>query len=167
MIYIIIGVIYLLYSIGKKAENKKTTTQPAKPGNPKPVNPPVSNPLEEILNEIKRKQAEQQQKGMPKQQPKVQAQPKYQAKPAQDILVHEKKKETFVEGVTNYSPEYTRDETAEDKIARGTIRLANEGIYRIETIEEAEAKASGDGESDFQFDARQGIISSIILERKF
>lgn len=165
IVYIIIGIIYFIYSITKKKQETKPTPQ----GKAKPVSPPVNNTLEDILNEIKRKQAEhekaQQQKTQPK--PQVSTQPVYRSKPAKDILVHEKKKKVTEEG-TNYESVFEREVTDEEKIERGNIKLANEGIYRIETVEEIEARETADKELvAIQLDPRNAIIGSIIFERKF
>lgn len=165
IVYIIIGIIYFIYSITKKKQETKPTPQ----GKAKPVSPPVNNTLEDILNEIKRKQAEhekaQQQKTQPK--PQVSTQPVYRSKPAKDILVHEKKKKVTEEG-TNYESVFEREVTDEEKIERGNIKLANEGIYKIETVEEAEARSLVEGTtSNLQMDPRDAFLGSIIFERKF
>jgi hypothetical protein len=60
IIYIIAGVLYFLYTMGKRAEAKKKEAMPrnleedSPPPAMKPVAPPVANPLEDIMREIKR-----------------------------------------------------------------------------------------------------------------
>ncbi|MFN8288250.1 MAG: hypothetical protein U0V74_15955 [Chitinophagales bacterium] len=167
IVYIIIGIIYFIYSVTKKKDDKKPVPQ----GKAKPVTPPssASNTLEDILNEIKRKQAEQQkaqqQQTQPK--PKVTTQPVYRSKPAKDVLVHEKKVKSMQEG-GNYESVFERELTDEEKVERGNIKLANEGIYKIETVEEAEARSLVEGTtSNLQMDPRDAFLGSIIFERKF
>jgi hypothetical protein len=150
IIYLIIGVIYFLYSIGKKVEeNKNTTTS----DEPKPVSPPAANPLEEIMREIKRKQAEAEAKkkaSMPSPRPLTSSTPK------KEILIHEKQKGVFAEG------NYERYLTDEEKTERGKLQIENEGIYKIKSLGEEEEEQPA-----FEFDARNAIIGSIIFERKF
>ncbi|HLP50793.1 MAG TPA: hypothetical protein VK154_07910 [Chitinophagales bacterium] len=165
IIYIILGIVYFLYSVGKKVQESKkekssTSNEPELNPKPeyKPVSPPVANPLDEIMREIKRKQAEQDaqkaktivtQKQVTKTQPK--AQPK-------EMLVHQKQKGVFAEG------NYERDLTDEEKIERGKLKIENEGIYKIKSVEETEVEES---ESAFKLDIRNAIIGQVILERKF
>lgn len=163
VVYIIIGIIYFLYSVGKKVEEKKTASAPE---GKKPVSPPAANPLEEIMKELKRKQAEEKRKQElynPKPQPFAQPKPQ---KNAADLIVHEKKAAKVEEGFSNVESVYEREVTAEEKIERGNIRLANEGIYKVESIEEMEAKEAEQAAS-FDFDMRNAIVGSIVLERKF
>ena len=167
--YVLAGIGYVIYSV-YKAATKKGEDAPA-PNAPKQVQPKAANPFEEISRELKRKQAEadakrwqmEQQAKAKKQAPKV----KTSTKPA-DLLVHEKKSTLFQEGVSNYESTYERPLLEEDKIERGKLKVENEGVYRIESIEEEEArKAASQTGTDYTFDARNAIISSIILERKF
>lgn len=166
--YVLAGIGYLIYSAYKavKENNEKKQQQQQKP-----VQPSVTNPFEEITRELKRKQAEAEAKR--RQIPQPQAKPKQATKtrPAvkpSDVLVHEKKSTLFQEGVTNYESTYERELTAEDKIVRGNLKVENEGVYRIETIEEQEARETTQNSSAaYKFDPRNAIIGSIILERKF
>ncbi|MCX6199974.1 MAG: hypothetical protein NTY88_12270 [Bacteroidetes bacterium] len=152
IIYLIIGVVYFLYSIGKKVEaNKKSAT--STPDETKPVSPPVANPLEEIMREIKRKQTEADAKkkaSMPSPKPLTSSIPK------KELLIHEKQKGVFAEG------NYERFLTDEEKVERGKLQIENEGIYKIKPIGEEEEEQTG-----FELDARNAIIGSIIFERKF
>ena len=160
IIYIVVGILYFLYSVGKKAQEKKEASAPE--GNPtpvsKPVSPPSSNPLEDIMREVKRKQAEAEVKrkqANPIAKPLTSFQ---QSRPQKDILIHEKKKGVFEEG------NYERDLTDEERTERGKLKMENEGIYKIKSVEEMDVEESDAG---FQLDARNAIIGSLILERKF
>lgn len=178
IVYIVIGVLYFLYSLGKKAQEKEKAA-PKKPA--APASPDAPNPLDEILQEIKRKQAElERQQNSPKkppvtpQKPKPQPLQKPKPKPAQaiktgkDVLLHEKRASFYEEGVTNAFSSYERELTAEEKIERGTLYLENEGAYKTESIMEMEAREKQEMEdSKFIFEPRDAIISSIVLERKF
>lgn len=161
ILYILFAVIYFVYSISKKAAEKKNNPVPQKQ---KTVTPPAAKTLEDILEEIKRTQAKTEPVKIPK--PKPASKPVAQQYKGKDILVHEKKKTVFEEGKTNYESVFERDLTDEDKIERGNIKLENKGIYRIETIEEAEARALEE-QTSFRLDVRQAIIGSIVFERKF
>jgi hypothetical protein len=87
--------------------------------------------------------------------------------PPKDLFIKEKKKATFGEGA-NDAPIYEREETQWDRTARGgDIKLKNEGIYRVETMEEARALADNPEETTYDFDAKQAFIGSLIFERKF
>lgn len=171
IIYIIIGVLYFLYSLGKKSEEKKKQAQagkkPATAAQPQTAAP---SGIEEIIREIKRKQAEAELKKAEQAKPKpaYQQQPvtKPKPKPQRDVLVHEKKKPAQIEGFSSYESVFERELTDEEKIERGNIKLANEGIYRIETMEEAEARSIAE-EKAMQINMRDAIIGSLILERKF
>ena len=169
IIYIVIGVLYFLYSMGKKVEEKKkasSSTDNAPPVS-KPVSPPVANPLEDIMRELKRKQSETEaQKKVATSQPKPLT-TYQQKKPQKEILVRETKKATFAEGSTDYEPVYERELTVEEKIERGNIRLKNEGIYKIQTIEEAQTESDTNRDFTFDLDARQAFIGSVIFERKY
>lgn len=152
IIYLIIGVVYFLYSVGKKVEeNKKKSTSTS--DEPKPVSPPVSNPLEEIMREIKRKQEEAEGKkkaSMPAPRPLTSSTPK------KEILIHEKQKGVFAEG------NYERNLTDEEKVERGKLKIENEGIYKIKPADEEEEEQAA-----FELDARNAMIGSIVFERKF
>lgn len=153
IIYLIIGVVYFLYSIGKKVEENKKKNATSTPEEAKPVSPPVTNPLEEIMREIKRKQAETDAKkkaSMPSPKPLTSSAPK------KELLIHEKHKGVFAEG------NYERFLTDEEKVERGKLQIENEGIYKIKPIGEEEEEQTG-----FELDARNAIIGSIIFERKF
>ncbi len=153
IIYLIIGVVYFLYSIGKKVEENKKKNTISTPDEPKPVSPPVANPLEEIMREVKRKQAEAEAKkkaSMPSPRPLTSSIPK------KELLIHEKQKGVFAEG------NYERFLTDEEKVERGKLKIENEGIYKIKSIEEGENE-----QPVFELDARNAMIGSIIFERKF
>src|SRR6185436_9262303 len=93
----------------------------------KPVSPPAANPLDEVMREIKRKQAEAEAK-----RKAVTPQPKpltsFQAKREKEVSIPEKQKPIFVEG------DYERNLTAEEKIERGKFKIANEAIYNIKPV---------------------------------
>ena len=171
ILYIVIGIIYFLYTIGKRIEEKKkdSAAAPAEHTPPvsKPVSPPAVNPMEDILREIRRKQAEmeaQRKVTAPIPKPVQITTPK---KPQKEILVREVKSARMGEGTSDYEPVFEREPTEEEKIHRGNIRLKNEGIYKVQTIEEA--KAASDAERDYVFalNAREAFIGSIIFEKKF
>lgn len=160
IVYIVVGILYFLYSVGKKAQEKKEPAAPDDNTPPvsKPVSPPVSNPLEEIMREVKRKQAEADaKKKLATPQPKPLTSFQQKKQPQKEILIHEKKKGIFEAG------NYERDLTDEEITERGKLKIENEGIYKIKTVEEMEAEE----ENAFDFDARNAIIGSLILEKKF
>ena len=175
IIYIIGGILYFLYKVGKNAQEKEkaakttpNTTAPETeaPATPKPIRPPAYNPLEEVMREVKRKQeAIEAQKKLSSPKP-AQSTIFQKSAPQKDILVHERKKATFGEGA-NDAPVYERDLVESEKIVRGDIRLKNEGIYRVESMEEARALADVVETSDYEFDAKQAFIGSVIFERKY
>ena len=162
--YIIMGIVYFIYSMNKKAqENKESKKQaPATDNNetpaPKPVTPPLGNPLEDIMREIKRKQAE-----VEAAKKAATTQPKslttfQQKKEPKELLVHQKQKGVFAEG------NYERGLTDEEKVERGKLKIENEGIYKIKSAEEMDVEES---DAAFQLNMRDAVLGSIILERKF
>lgn len=158
--YIIMGIVYFIYSMNKKAqENKKSTSSTTDSTSvPKPVTPPAANPLDEIMREIKRKQAESDAaKKAATSQPKPLTSFQQKKEP-KEILIHEKQKGVFAEG------NYERGLTEEEKIERGKLKVANEGIYKIKSVEEMDIEES---EATFQLNMRDAVLGSIILERKF
>ncbi|MCS6934817.1 MAG: hypothetical protein NZM35_06685 [Chitinophagales bacterium] len=182
IIYIIIGILYLLYSVGKKAQENKNRRAPKSTGKPStpPTASPSPNPLDEILRELERAKTESAKStsGAGKTiTPTATQQPKKPDKPtrsvrgtlqkSKDILLHEKPVEVFEEGVTNTFSQYERELTEEEKIERGTLRIKNEGAYKIETLEEMDTREKAVSSEPFSFDIRNAIISSVILERKF
>ena len=172
IIYAIGGVLYFLYTAWKKSQEPQKPAPKPQPQNetpvntqPKPVKPTFSSTLEEIRQEIKQKQTEAEKQNKPLTIPR--AQPIVQkTTPAKDLFIHEKKKATFGQGADD-APVYEREVPASEKIVRGDIKLKNEGIYRVETMEEARALADKTEESSYEFDAKQAFIGSIIFERKF
>lgn len=172
VVYIVGAVIYFIYNARKKALEKQ---QSAPEQEEKTVNAP--NSLEDIMRELKRKQMEyeasQQKKEtatsyLPKPKVKTQSKPvaKQKAK-SKDILIHERQPALFEEGQTSFEAVYERELTEEEKIVRGNLKLEDEeGIYRIESIEEAEARAEKE-ERNYSFHLREAVIGSLILERKF
>jgi hypothetical protein len=163
IIYIIIGILYFLYAMKKKSDEKKTSipTYDNSPPASKPVSPP------DIFQEIKKIQAEiEAKKGHANPQSKPLS--SYQQKKTQkEILVREIKKETVAEGVSNYEPIYQRETTEEERIHKGDIRLKNEGIYKVQTIEELKTESEANAEYGYDLDGRQAFIGSIIFERKY
>lgn len=165
IVYIVIGIIYFIYSVSKKkAEENQTPVGPAKQ---KPVTPPAFNPLEEVMKEIQRKQAAEQARKTIQQKPKPAAQTKPLKTKGRDVLVSEKKVTAFEEGIGSMESVYERELTDEEKIERGNLKIQNEGAYKIDTLEEAAAKEQNQRSYEYEFDARNAVISSIILERKF
>lgn len=168
VIYIILGILYFIYSVSQKRKEQQQAP-PQQPQKEKPVTPPAHDSLKEIMREIQRRQAEEQVRKTIKQKPK----PAYADSPkpvktkGRDVLVHEKKITTFQEGMGSLESVYERELTEEEKIERGTLQLQNEGVYKIESYEEAEAKEAQQMAYTYRFDARDAIIGSIILERKF
>ena len=168
IIYIIVGILYFIYSMSKKAQEKKESSQPEDSAPPaKPVSPPAGNPLEDVVREIKRKQAEMEAK---KKAAILQPKPLtsyQQKKPAKEILVREVKKAAMAESTSNYEPVYERELTAEEKMHKGDIRLKNEGIYKVQTIEELKTESDAHRDYIFDLDVRRAFIGSIIFERKY
>jgi hypothetical protein len=173
ILYIIIGIIYFVYSIYKKAQENKQASLPkdqsgqlpSSPPTSKPVSAPAANPLEDIMREIRRKQAEDE--GRRK---LTTAQPKpitVQKKKPFKQSVQVPPKSTTDEGSTNYERVYERELTEEEKIHSGNIRLKNEGTYKVQTIEELQIESDANRDYAFEFDMKQAIIGSIILERKY
>lgn len=160
IIYIIAGIVYFIYSMSKKAqENKKQTPayEDSVPA-PKTVSPPTANPLDDIMREIKRKQAEAEaHKKANTPQPKPLNAPKQKTQP-KEILIHEKQKGVFAEG------NYERGLTEEERIERGKLKIENEGIYKIKSVEEMDVEES---DAAFQLNMRDAVLGSVILERKF
>lgn len=175
IVYIIMGIVYFIYSMKKKS-NETNAVGKQKPTQ---VNPPVGNPLEEILAEMKKHQQTVQQ--LPK-QPELKQPQAYKAKPVtkmrsqpqpmqhkkvqRDIIVHEKKVGAFEEGKSNYESLFERDLTDEEKIERGNLKTANEGIYKTESIDEME-KREAQEDFAYTFNAREAFIGSLVFERKF
>jgi hypothetical protein len=171
IIYIIGGVLYFFYK--KMQDDKKKAAENTAPVNdepqteaPKPVSAPARNPLDDLRRELKRQQeaAEAQKKlSIPPPQP---FQTSQKANTPKDIFIHEKKKATFGEGA-NDAPVYERDISPSEKTVRGDIKLKNEGVYRIESLEEAKT-GNDDAEAEaYVLDAKQAFIGSVIFERKF
>lgn len=157
----IIGIIWYIYSAVKKSQEEKTQTPAANNPTPpsKPVTPPTGDPLAEIMREIKRKQAlaEAEKKAtMP--QPRPLTTVTQQKKEPKELLVHQKKKGIFEEA------NYERGLTDEEKIERGKLKIENEGIYKIKSVEETEIEEASES---FQLDLRNAVIGSVILERKY
>ncbi|MES2620943.1 MAG: hypothetical protein V4615_08825 [Bacteroidota bacterium] len=169
IIYIIAGVLYFIYTMNKKVQEGKQSKLPpdASPAPAKPVSPPATNPLEDIMREIKRKQAQaeaQKKASLPQPKPLTTYQ---QKKPQKDILIREVKKAAMVEGASAYEPVYERAITEEEKIHGKDIRLKNEGIYKVQTIEELQTETEADKNYAYNLDVRQAFIGSIIFERKY
>lgn len=163
IIYIVIGIIYFIYTALKKKEETPVTGT----GKQKPVTPPAYNPLEEVMKEIQRKQAAEQAKKTIQQKPKPTLKPQPARTTGKDVLLHEKKVAAFQEGSGSLESVYERELTDEEKIERGNLKIENEGVYKVESMEELEARESKQQSYAYNFDARNAIISSIILERKF
>ena len=173
IIYIIVGIVYFLYSINKKVQEEKTkqTTTPAEQDESsetpsKPVSPPTGNPLEDIMREIKRKQAEiesQKKVAAPKQNPIPAMQ---QKEPEKKALLRETKSTTASKGNVS-KPTYQRELKPEVKPPRENIRLENEGTYKIQTMEEAQTQSDAERDYAFELDAKRAFIGSVIFERKY
>lgn len=146
----------------KKADEKRTVSTQPQPDK----KTETKNPIEQIIEEIKKQQTAEAAK---KQQTKPVAKP---ATAKATPLLKKTSKSTsgsvasFEEGRSNFESVYQRPFTDEEKIERGTLKVANEGIYKIETAEEAEARAEQE-QTAYQLNAREAVIGSIILERKF
>lgn len=162
IVYIIVGIIYFIVSMKKKADEQKAKAPKTQPE----IKPSTRNPIEQILEEIKKQQAAEAAK-------KLQSKPVAKTTTSKSTpLVKKVGKSTvgtiaaFEEGRSNFESAYQRPLTDEEKVERGTLKVANEGIYKIETIEEAEARAEQEATA-YQLNAREAVIGSIILERKF
>lgn len=168
VIYIIGGILYFFYK--KSQESKKKADplpQPQEKASEEPKRTkPAYNPLDEVRQELQRKAAAVEAKRnlstpVPKPVQSVQ-----RVSIPKEILIHEKKKATFGEGA-NDAPVYERELLESEKTVRGDVRLKNEGIYRVETMEEARALADDTTTADYEFDAKQAFIGSLIFEKKF
>ncbi|MBK8659817.1 MAG: hypothetical protein IPN22_13330 [Bacteroidetes bacterium] len=175
VVYIIMGIVYFIYSMKKKVDEQKSV------GKEKPttVNPPVSNPIEEILAEMKKRQdaaqheakkqvAKPVQSYTSKPVAKMRSQPvsSSQKKVQRDVLVHEKKVSAFEEGKSSYESVFERELTEEEKIERGNLKIANEGIYKTESIDEMEKREASEA-TQYVLNAREAFIGSLVFERKF
>ena len=170
IVYIIAGILYFFFSMKKKMDEKNKKSVPvneAEPEKPKTVSPPSadSKSMQEVLREIKRKQAEQDAKKNLNTPKPVAQKVKKVTQPA-ELLIREKKAATFGEGKTD-EPVYEDLYGGRATNQRGDIRLENEGIYKIQTMEEAREEADKEVMVDYAFDAKQAFIGSIILERKY
>lgn len=132
--------------------------------NDKPVSPPTTS-WEDILKELQQKQAEstaKQQPSKPVSQRKEVKQTDIRTFPSSQSNQPVKAK------TTQRKTEYKSVLTDEDKIERGTLRLENEGVYKVESIQEMEAREKEEMEANvYQFNAREALIGSVIMERKF
>lgn len=172
--YAIAGVLYFLYTIGKKAQEKEkeeAAKRKAAQGDSAPkqvtVSPPVAKPFDEVMREQKRQQAakEARQKAL-EQKPKPLTTFQQKKEQPKDIFIKEKKKATFGQGVLD-APVYEDEVVENENNKRGDIRLVNEGIYKVQTMEEARAEADVTAGADYEFDAKQAFIGSVIFERKY
>ncbi len=167
IIYTISGVLYFLYTAWKKSQQQKPApkqhppTQAPQNNTPTPIKPTFSSTLDEIQQEIKQKQAAAANANKPLNKPMMQ-----KTTQGKDLFVHQKKKATFGQGAED-APVYVHDVPAAEKVVRGDIQLKNEGIYRVETMEEARELADKTEESSYELDAKQAFIGSVIFERKF
>ena len=108
--------------------------------------------------EAKRKQAEAEAaKKATTPQPKPLNAPKQKPQP-KEILIHQKQQGVFAEG------NYERGLTDEERIERGKLKIENEGIYKIKSVEEMDVEEAN---ASFQLNMRDAIVGSVILERKF
>ena len=167
VVYIIMGIIYFIYSMKKKVDEQKSMGK----DKPTTVSPHVSNPIEEILAEMKKRQdAVQQQakKQVAKPVTKMRSQTlsSPQKKVQRDVLVHEKKVATFEEGKSSYESVFERELTEEEKIERGNLKIANEGIYKTESIDEMEKREASES-TQYVLNAREAFVGSLVFERKF
>lgn len=167
VVYIIMGIIYFIYSMKKKVDEQKSMGKDKSTT----VSPPVSNPIEEILAEMKKRQdAVQQQakKQVAKPVTKMRSQTlsSPQKKVQRDVLVHEKKVATFEEGKSSYESVFERELTEEEKIERGNLKIANEGIYKTESIDEMEKREASES-TQYVLNAREAFVGSLVFERKF
>ena len=169
IIYIVGGILYFFY---KKTQDAKKNVPPPvnEPAQttqqPRPIKPPAYNPLEEAGRELQRRQAAAEARkkaAMPERKPLLTAQ---KADTPKDIFIREKKQATFGQGADD-APVYEDELPVSAKMERRNIRLENEGIYKVETMEEARALADQVAVSDYDFDAKQAFIGSIIFERKY
>lgn len=158
IVYIIIGIIYFIYSIKNKA---KQTKENSPTESDKPVSPPVSS-WEDILKELQKKQEE----ATTKQQPQSRMPTAREFKGA-GAKMYPETKPTKAKA-SDKKPAYKGVLTEESNIERGTLVLENEGVYKVESIQEMEAREKAEMEANaYRFDAREALIGSIVMERKF
>jgi cell division protein FtsN len=154
IIYIVIGILYFIYSISKKAQEQKESQNANQPPAPKSVSPPVAKPLQDIIREINRKQGEAEAK---KKAATAAQKPILKSKQSsKEILVRQKEPTVLIEG-SGYEPIYERELTEEEKIHRKSIQLQEDGVYH----------GKPEVAQTYEFDARQAFIGSVIFERKF
>lgn len=148
IVYIILGIVYFLYSINK-SRNEQSKSAP-KANSPKPIEPPTS--LKDILVEIQRRQQEEE----AKHKVPVPAPP---PPPIQKTLVstgnkfNKEKAEIFEEGVSTTTPK---------KENREKQTSTSSEIYSIKQADETETDQNA-----FELNLRKAVIGSVILETKF
>lgn len=149
IVYILLGIIYFLYSISNNKKEQKQNTPKA--DSPKPVEPPSL--LKDILAEIQRKQREEE----ARQQFQLPIPP---PEPAKKTLISSASK-------TKSKPEVMFEEGVSTTVAQITEPRAKRGntnseIYSIKSSDEIEAEQAA-----FELDIRKAVIGSVILETKF
>jgi hypothetical protein len=174
VIYIIGAILYFFYTVGKKAEEKKknaqaTNTGPEPVSAPaakplrepvnKPISPPTRSPMETVVREMKRQQAEQ--AVQKKEAAQTLLTKETERKKAKELFIHEKKRATFGAGPDD-SPVFEPSKDEQNILERDN-RISQQNAYHIPSVE----TAAVENETAFEFDARQGFISSIIFERKY
>ena len=138
IIYIIGGIVYLIYTFYKN--KSEAANQPSH----KTTKPVVSNPIEEVLEQMRKAAA-------PKPQPEAKpAKTQQQVFKGKDIFVREKANSNFEEGMAAYK---TFDE-----------EQFKEGESIVKPISEMDTQ---EAEPVYNFTLRDAVIQSVILERKF
>ncbi|MDW8274190.1 MAG: hypothetical protein RMJ53_08190 [Chitinophagales bacterium] len=154
IVYIILGIAYFIYTFFFK-DKKEASSKP-----PVPKKPPTKNQtgksvtLPELVSEFEKILKERQ-----KQQTET-AKPDILSKKTTDenFIVKEKKTVAYEEGQSSPEPVYERLLTDEELLHEE--RMKNTSAYNLEKEESSKSDL-------FVFDAKQAIISAIILERKF
>ncbi len=150
IIYIIMGVVYLLYSLyqkGIKEQEKKAPENPTR----KSVSPPTKSIFEQALEEIKQQAAAR--------ELATNSSKSLVTEKKKELLVQQKVNPQFEEGKTAFNL-YEREMTAEEN--RATEAERKRVIVASKAFDIPEEEETG-----ISFDARQALISSVIFERKF
>ena len=153
--YIIGGVLYFLYTLHKKSQENKDKKQPVVTGNSnppqKPVSPPVAKPLREVMQQAKKAQADYEAQ---RRRAAEALKPTQVAKPASSdtdvIRTLEKAGRQEVEMEKQTSP----------------VMVAAE-INEMDLLHADSYKHKEEETQQYEIDARQAFIGSIIFEQKF
>jgi hypothetical protein len=154
IIYLIGGIIYFFYKVGKNIEKKNAKPAPPvvpnEPATQKTITPP------DYSRDINRRKQQAELPGKPAEKPVTTAKPlPVEKKRPKEIFLHETKTASFGGGVAD-APVYERTEDLKRIIPA-------EGGSSINYNE----PVTGETEPVYELDARQAFIGSVIFERKY